>query len=122
ELAQLYPNENRGFERVKVYGISLFEVLDDQGGAQIAVAFFAILSTVAALILMIACANVAGLLVARAVYRRREVSIRLALGATRGRLVRLYLAEGLLLSVSGLAAAALLYGWAVQAIRYLDLP
>ena len=122
KLARMYPNENRGFDRVKVYGISVFQVLEDQGGAQMALAFFLILSTLAALILLIACANVAGLLVARAVYRRREVSIRLALGATRGRLVRLYLAEGFLLSAAGLAAAALLFGWGVQAIRYLNLP
>jgi putative ABC transport system permease protein len=122
KLARMYPNENRGFDRVKVYGISVFQVLEDQGGAQMALAFFLILSTLAALILLIACANVAGLLVARAVYRRREVSIRLALGATRGRLVRLYLAEGFLLSAAGLAAAALLFGGGVQAIRYLNLP
>src|ERR1017187_9325111 len=122
KLARMYPNENRGFDRVKVYGISVFQVLEDQGGAQMALAFFLILSTLAALILLIACANVAGLLVARAVCRRREVSIRLALGAKRGRLVRLYLAEGFLLSAAGLAAAALLFGWGVQAIRYLNLP
>jgi putative ABC transport system permease protein len=122
KLARLYPNENRGFDQIKVYGISVFQVLEDQGGAQMALAFFVILSAVAALILLLACANVAGLLVARAVYRRREVSIRLALGATRGRLVRLFLVEGVLLSTAGLAAAALLFGWGVQAIRYLNLP
>jgi len=121
-LARLYPNENRSFDQVKVYGISVFQVLEDQGGAQMALAFFLILSALAALILLIACANVAGLLVARAVYRRREVSIRLALGATRGRLVRLFLVEGFLLATAGLAAAALLFGWGLQAVRYLNLP
>ena len=122
ELGNLFPRENPGFDHVKVYGITVFEVLNGQGGAQMGLLFFAILSTITGLILLIACANVAGLLVARAVGRRREVSIRLALGASRGRLVRLFLTEGLVLAIAGLGAAALLYRWGVEAITYLDLP
>jgi predicted permease len=64
-----------------------------------------------AILLMIACVNVASLLIARAAARTRETSLRLALGATRGRLLRQSLAEGLILTLLG-AAAGLIVGYA----------
>jgi predicted permease len=64
-----------------------------------------------AILLMIACVNVASLLIARAAARSRETSLRLALGATRGRLLRQSLAEGLILTLLG-AAVGLIVGYA----------
>jgi putative ABC transport system permease protein len=113
-LLQDYPQANAG-QGVRVMPASLFpgDVRGAVGG------FLAVLFAVAGLVLLIASTNVAGMLLARAAVRQREIAIRMAIGATRRRLVRQLVTESLVLFVAAGAVGIVLARWLIAALMTL---
>jgi putative ABC transport system permease protein len=96
-IAERYPAEKKG------WGAAVDRYLDRLVGPQLRLSLKVLMWAVAA-VLLIGCANLANLLMARATLRSREIAMRMAMGAGRGRVIRLLLAESLLLSACGAAA------------------
>jgi predicted permease len=104
QLEEAHPDTNKGYRAIDVKPF-MEEFMGDQ-----TVAMTSVMMLITLLILVIACANVANLLMARSMRRQREIAIRSALGATRTRIVHQFLTESVLLAVLG-AILGITYSW-----------
>jgi predicted permease len=114
QLEQEYPKDNEG-RNVRL--MPLLQARIDPDGDGQTVMISAILMSTVFIILFIACANVTNLLLARATKRRREIAIRLAIGASRGRLIRQLMTESLVLSLVGGTVGFFAALWTKDIIR-----
>ncbi|HMF58115.1 MAG TPA: ADOP family duplicated permease, partial [Pyrinomonadaceae bacterium] len=117
QLGVEHPDENQG-RGVRLMSPGLF--IPDIRNAVIG--FTGVLMVVVTLVLLLACVNLANLLMTRATERRKEIAIRLALGASRARLVRQLVTEGVLLSLAGGVCGLLLAAWINDLVAAIRLP
>jgi len=108
QLAAQYPKSNKGWT---VFVMSVLEY----STRNVRVVLYTLLGAVGC-VLLIACANIANLLLVRAAGRETEIAVRTALGAGRGRIVRQMVTESVLLSIVGAVAGMALAAWVVDAI------
>jgi predicted permease len=113
-LEREYPLDNEG----KGAAIAPLGIVPGEMRTMFA-AFIGFLFALVGVVLLIACTNVAGMLLARGVARAREVAVRLAVGAARGRIVRQLVTESLLLSVIGGSIGVLVAGAIIRGLRAL---
>ncbi len=105
-----YPTANRG------KGLKALRAAIVPGRIDVVSGFLAVLLAIVGLVLLVACVNIAGMSLARAVGRKREIAVRLAVGASRWRLIRQLLTETALLFALGCAAGLVLSEWLTRAL------
>jgi predicted permease len=117
QLGKEYPAENEG------RGITLSRPgLFIPSIRDASITFAGVLMVIVGLVLLLACVNLANLQLARATSRRKEIAIRLAVGASRGRLVQQLVTEGVLLSLAGGALGLMLAAWISWLVGGIKLP
>ncbi|HZO85003.1 MAG TPA: ABC transporter permease, partial [Verrucomicrobiae bacterium] len=117
-LAAAYPTTNKD----KVVRPKPYSATVNAGISHASTQFLAIFSVITALTLIIVCANVANLLLARAVERQRETALRQSLGASRARILRILVAEGVALSAAAWATASVFAYWVATYAPRLIVP
>ena len=117
QLGKEYPAENEGRGiTLSPPGLFIPSIRDAS------ITFAGVLMVIVGLVLLLACVNLANLQLARATGRRKEIAIRLAVGASRARLVRQLLTEGVLLSLAGGVLGLLLAAWINNLVGAIKLP
>jgi len=108
QLAKEYPNDNQGRGTVLM---SLTQSIVDPNARQGLTAVSTLLMSVVGLVLLIACANIANLLLVRSAARKKEIAIRLSMGSSSARLIRQLMTESILLALLGGAAGLAFAAW-----------